>query len=402
MNHCNCKVCCNTTRPFLNFSMPLAGLFLDEQNQPATKYPLSLCLCDTCSLVQVNETVDPHILFDKYMYKTGAIQTLKKHFEAFSQTLIDNFDFDTILEIGCNDLTFLKNFDLDKKCIGVDPSDVSKRASSDFPNIEFHNTFFDSGVANSILTAGNNIDIIYASNCFAHIPTIKDIVNGISKLMTNTSIFITEVHWLGTLIKDLQFPFIYHEHIFYYSYKSISYLLALYDIEVFKVEHIDTHGGSIRYYCAKKGSKKIDSSVSELIQEEESLNLYSIDTFNRFTENIVEIKTKIHTLINKILANNQQIVAYGASGQANTFLSFYELDNTKIDYVVDDSPIKINKFTSSGRLPIVASSELYEDNPDYVLCLAYTFFKEIIEKHKNLKTKWIIPLPKYSIIDNTL
>ena len=120
----------------------------------------------------------------------------------------------------------------------------------------------------------------------------KDIVNGISKLMTNTSIFITEVHWLGTLIKDLQFPFIYHEHIFYYSYKSISYLLALYDIEVFKVEHIDTHGGSIRYYCAKKGSKKIDSSVSELIQEEESLNLYSIDTFNRLRKILSKSKQK--------------------------------------------------------------------------------------------------------------
>jgi hypothetical protein len=400
MDYYNCKVCSNTTRPFLNFSMPLAGLFLDEQNQPATKYPLSLCFCDTCSLVQVNETTDPHVLFDKYMYKTGAIQTLKKHFEAFAQTLKDNFKFDTILEIGCNDFTFLKNFDT-KRCIGVDPSDVANKALSDYPNIQLYNTFFSTDLADNILSLDKNIDIIYASNCFAHIPTIKNIVDGISKLLTETSIFITEVHWLGTVIKDLQFPFIYHEHMFYYSYKSIAHLLSLYNIEIFKVEHIDTHGGSIRYYCAKQGTQPIDGSVYDLIKEEELLKLYEFNTFTEFTNRIIAVKQQIHKLLDEVSLQNNNIVAYGASGQANTFLSFCELDNSKIDYIVDDSPLKIGKFTSSGRLPIKSSQSLYDQTPSYILCLAYTFFKEIINKHKNLKTKWIIPLPEYHIIDNS-
>lgn len=397
----NCKICDSTTLQFLKFDMPLAGLFLTHQDDPATKYPLSLCFCENCGLVQVNEEIDPHVLFDNYMYKTGTIGTLKKHFENFAKTLNTNYEFNTILEIGCNDLTFLKNFE-EKTAIGVDPSDVSKLAIQDHQNIDLYNTFFSAELSDVILNKYPNIDIIYASNCFAHIPTIKNIVDGIHKLLASkNSMFIVEVHWLGTLIKDLQFPFIYHEHVFYYSYKSIAYLLQLYDIEIFHVEHIDTHGGSIRYYCAQKGTRDINPSVESLVQEEEALGLYDADTFIDLTNRIYEIKASINSTIEDILKNQQSLAAYGASGQAQTFLSICELDNSKINYIVDDSPLKINKFTSSGRLPIKSSKALYEDTPDYILCLAYTFFKEIISKHDSLKTKWIIPLPIYTIIDKT-
>lgn len=396
-----CKSCNHEIKPFLRFDMPLAGLFLESQTDKAISYPLSLCFCDHCTLVQVEEEIDPHVLFDNYMYKTGTISTLRKHFENFSQDLQQNHTFDRILEIGCNDFTFLKNF-TSKNTIGVDPSDVALKATNEYPNIELYNTFFSADLARQIVNKYKDIDIIYASNCFAHIPTIKDIVEGISVLLTSKdSIFITEVHWLGTLVKDLQFPFIYHEHVFYYSYESLSYLLDLYDIEIFKVEHIDTHGGSIRYYCGRKGSRQIDESVFLLRLEEEELELYSFETFADFTKKIYDIKETINNTIQEILTNHQTIAAYGASGQAQTFLSLYELNNEKISYIVDDSPLKIGKYTASGRLKIEPSSVLYEKTPEYILCLAYTFFKEIIEKHNKLKTKWIIPLPEYKIIDNS-
>ena len=394
----SCKSCNNTIKPFLRFHMPLAGLFLAEKKDNAISYPLSLCFCDRCTLVQVEEEIDPHVLFDNYMYKTGTISTLKNHFENFSQNLQQHYTFNTILEIGCNDGTFLKNF-ANKNTIGVDPSDVALKATKEHSNIELYNTFFSANLAKQIVEKYKNIEIIYASNCFAHIPTIKDIVEGISFLLTSKeSIFITEVHWLGTLIKDLQFPFIYHEHVFYYSYKSLSYLLELYNIEIFKVEHISTHGGSIRYYCCKKGARSIDKSVLLLRYAEENLELYNFETFINFTKTIYSMKETINLTIKNILSNNQTIVAYGASGQAQTFLSLYELDNDKISYIVDDSPLKIGKYTSSGLIPIKPSSFLYESQPDYILCLAYTFFNEIYNKHSSLNCKWIIPLPEIKII----
>lgn len=396
-----CKICDNSIIKFLEFNMPLAGLFLENQNDEATSYPLSLCFCEHCGLVQVDEEIDPNVLFNNYMYKTGTIETLKKHFDSFANKLNQDYKFDTILEIGCNDLTFLKNFE-DKTSIGVDPSDVAKLASEDNHNINLYNTFFSAELAETIVDKYPIIDIVYASNCFAHIPTIKNIVAGIKKLLTTkNSTFIVEVHWLGTLIKDLQFPFIYHEHVFYYSYKSIAYLLGLYDIEIFNVEHIDTHGGSIRYYCALKNTNNINSSVKDLIEEEESLKLYDIETFINLADRIYQIKQSINNTVDDILKTNKTLAAYGASGQAQTFLSICELDNSKINYIVDDSPLKINRFTSSGKLPIKSSNVLYNNTPDYILCLAYTFFKEIINKHDKLKTKWIIPLPNYQIIDNT-
>jgi methylation protein EvaC len=387
-----CKVCEKESYAFMNFNMPLAGSFLEKATDKNKHYPLTLCFCKNCRLVQVEEEIDAAELFETYMYKTGFIKTLVDHFKNFSQELLNNYKFNNILEIGCNDFSFLKNFN-NKISIGVDPSDISRKSLCENSHIDLHNTYFNKKTAEEILNKYNKIDVIYSSNCFAHIPQIKDVAEGVSVLMSDESIFIVEVHWLGTLVKELQFPFIYHEHTFYYSLESLSNLLNLYDIEIYKTEHIPIHGGSIRYYCCKKGSKKIEDSVFDLRHEEEKLKLYDFDTFLNFTQRVNLIKNKINHLIDSVNNNNEKIVAYGASGQANTFLSYCEIDKNKIDYIIDDSPIKIGRFTSSGLIPIKSSSVLYEQKPDYILCLAYTFFSEIMNKHNKLYSKWIIPLP---------
>lgn len=392
-----CRVCDGKIYPFMFFNMPLAGSFLKSPDDENTKYPLTLCFCEDCKLVQVKEEIDADILFKEYMYKTGFIKTLVDHFYNFS-TELSNYKFQTILEIGCNDFSFLKNFN-DKTCIGVDPSDISKISSKEYPEIDLYNTYFNEDLAFEILDKYEKIDVIYASNCFAHIPKIKDIAKGIAHLMNEDSIFITEVHWLGTLVKDLQFPFVYHEHKFYYSLKSLSYLLNLFDIEIYKAEHIPTHGGSIRYYCCRKGKKTIEKSVDDLYSEEAKLGLYEYEKFLEFTQNVNQIKFEINNLIDSIIKDNKRIVAYGASGQANTFLSYCEIDRNRIEYIIDDSSIKKDKYTSSGLLQIKDSKTLYENEPDYILCLAYTFVSEIMNKHKKLNSKWIKPLPKIEILN---
>lgn len=398
-----CRISSKQTKPFISFSMPLAGSFLNNNTDHNEYFPITIEFCEESSLVQVAEDIPPEKLFSEYMYKTGAIKTLVNHFQIFSQQIYEDFNPQTIVEIGCNDFTFLKNFiSKDTQILGIDPSDVSLRAYEEIKhnvNVNLINTFFNDDIAKSVTNSYPHIDVIYTSNCFAHISDILSVAKGIKQLLTDqSSVFICEVHWLGSLIKNLQFPFIYHEHIFYYSLKSIQYLLNLVDIDIYKIEHIPTHGGSIRYYCCHKNARPIEDSVYNLQQEEKELGLYSFETFEAFGKHIISLKNSTIKILQDIKDNNQKVVAYGASGQANTFLSFYGIDHTLVPYIIDDSPLKIGKYTSSGLIPIKESKFLYDYQPDYILCLAYTFFDEIYKKHNSLKAKWIIPLPELKIV----
>jgi methylation protein EvaC len=398
-----CRISKKPTKSFMSFSMPLAGSFLSDINSPNEHFPITVEFCEDSGLVQVAEDIPPGKLFNEYMYKTGAIKTLVDHFDVCATSIKKNFKHNTIVEIGSNDFTFLKNFLNDSdRIIGVDPSDVAQRefVSLNTNNgLSLINTFFNKDIAKAIIADNPHIDIVYTSNCFAHISDILGVAEGVETLLTDTSsVFICEVHWLGSLIKNLQFPFIYHEHIFYYSLKSFRFLLNLVNIDVYKVEHIPTHGGSIRYYCCKKGARIIEQSVVDLENEEKDMGLYSAATFDNFGQRILILRDQTKQMLQSLKQCGQKIVAYGASGQANTFLSFYGIDSSLVPFIIDDSPLKIGKFTSSGLIPIKPSSFLYEHKPDYILCLAYTFFNEISKKHEALKAKWIIPLPNIKTI----
>lgn len=397
-----CRISGKESNQFMAFKMPLAGSFLETPTEKNEIFPLTVEFCEESGLVQVAEDISPEKLFSKYMYKSGAIKTLVDHFHDLASKIPSIFSPKTIVDIGCNDFSFLRNFTSNSsiKVIGIDPSDIALRAFEEIKNnnTDLFNTFFNKDVAKNVLDKYGSVDLIYSSNCFAHISDIKSVAEGISNMLSNSSIFICEVHWLGSIINNMQFPFIYHEHIFYYSLKSISYLLNMYDIDIYKVEYIPMHGGSIRYYCCKKGCRPIESSVLSLSIEEEKIGLYNKETFDSFAQKIYELKKTTKDTLLDLKNKNLKVAAYGASGQANTFLSYYDLDNQLIPYIIDDSPLKINRYTSSGLIPIKPSSFLYADNPDYILCLAYTFFDEIYKKHQSLGSKWIIPLPKLRIV----
>ena len=390
----SCKVCGGVLRSFMNFRMPLAGAFPDKQNEKVTVYPLTLSFCDNCTLVQVEEEVDAKILFNTYMYRTGVVQTLVDHFRNFASTLTG---FQSILEIGCNDLTFLRNFP-GKLCIGVDPSDVSTRAAEQHPAITLRNTFFSRSTAEKIESEFGKMDVIYASNCFAHVPSVADMAEGVRTLMADRSIFIVEVHWVGALIQNLQFPFIYHEHVFYYSLRSFSVLMERCGLQVFRAEQIPIHGGSIRLYCCLQGARAIESSVDLLCAEEQRLRLSEFSTYSEFTMRVNSVKSELRAIIDRCSDGGGMVVGYGASGQANTFLAYCEIGNEQLSWIADDSELKAGRFTSAGLIPIRSPAALYEREPDFIIVLAYTFFDEIRSRHSGLRSKWVIPLPQIRIL----
>lgn len=384
---------------FFKFETALAGGFLKSESQFKDEiiYPLTLSYCPESYLVQVNEVIDGDVLFSEYFYKTGTIKTLVDHFSTFSQTILNEFsDKQSILEIGCNDFTFLKNFASSAftKVIGVDPSDISK--NNEIDDISLYNTFFSTSLAKQIKNEHGKIDLITTSNSFAHIEDIQNVTEGIKDLLSSDGSLIIEVHWLGSLIRNLQFPFIYHEHMYYYSLRSLSYLLNKYGLEVYKVEHIAIHGGSVRFFCGHTNEHIIHESVEALEKEELELSLYSTTTYLDFTSKVDQIKNTTMKFIEGVVGEGKKIYGYGASGQANTLMAYYGIEKKHIAKIIDDSPLKIGCFTPKNHLPIVAADILKEDPPEYIFCFAYTFFKEISQKTKT-DAAWIIPLPELKI-----
>lgn len=375
---------------FFTASLPLAGEFLTkDQIGQENVYPLTLSFCPVSSSVQVNEVINAEKLFKNYFYKTGDIKTLVDHFKQTSNLLQRHLLCRKVMDIGCNDFTFLKNFigksDL---ILGVDPSDVSKKHQPFGCALE--NTFFTFDQSEKIKNQYGEFDLIFSSNNFAHIEDLHDYTKGVSNLLSNNGAFVCEVHWVGTMIEKMQFPFIYHEHMYYHSLKALIYLLKRHGLYINDVQEIDIHGGSIRFVASKINSATI--YVQEFLDKEEKLGLYDIKTYHNFARKVEELKQRAREFFEQAKKDGKTVYAYGASGQGNTLMSIFEITKDDIQYIIDDSPIKNGLFTPKNRIEIKDRDFLTNHPPDFIYLLAYTFEKEIKAKNQDIKTKWILPI----------
>jgi len=375
------------SEPFLKTNLPLAGQFLKKEEIGKDKtFPLTLSFCEQTASIQVNESINPEILFSKYLYKTGAINTLTSHLESSASVIKKRFKHKKIADLGCNDFTFLKNFlNFSQKIVGIDPSDVSK--NNQVNGIDLENVFFSYKASEKIKAKHGEFDIVFSSNNFAHIENIQDYTLGISNLLSKNGNFICEVHWAGTLIKSNQFPFIYHEHLYYYTLKSLKFLLEKFNLFINSIEQIDIHGGSIRVFASKK--KYDDGSVEQFLIKEQILGLHDIKTYKDFNKNIELLKKNTKQKFLELKEKNKLVYGYGASGQANTLMSFFEIEKENLKFIIDDSPLKSGLFTPRNHIEIKDRSFLNENPPDCIYVLAYTFLNEIVKKNNSIQSEWI-------------
>ena len=374
------------SKPFLSFDLPLAGQFLTKEEVGTEScYPLTLSFCEASSSIQVNEIIDANILFKKYLYKTGTIKTLLNHLQKTASIISDKFKISKIADLGCNDFSFLKNF-LGKSDLirGVDPSDVSFNNVPDGCVLE--NDFFSNSKSDELKNKHGEFDLIFSSNNFAHIENIRDYTAGISNLLSEDGSFVCEVHWAGTVIQNLQFCFIYHEHMYYHTLKSLKYLLEKEGLYINNVEEIEIHGGSIRFFASKK--KFQSQSVKDFLKKEEELGLYDFQTYKNFASKINILKENSQNFFKECKQNNHRVFGYGASGQANTLMNVFGIDSSDLEFIIDDSPLKEDLFTPINNIQIKNKDFLHSNVPDYIYILAYTFSDEIINKNNDLKCKW--------------
>lgn len=384
--------------------LPLAGNYLLKKDLGKEEFfPTRVYFCSSCYLVQLVDVITPKKIFEDYRYLSS--MSLEKHFEEYAREMSELINKGSFaVEIGSNDGVLLgplkkRGF----KVLGVDPAKNVAKVATDrgLPTII---NFFSQSVAKAIVKTNGQADAIFANNVLAHIDDMDEIGNAVKILLKDTGIFVFEVHYLLDLIEGLQYDFFYPgEHLTYYSINPIIRFWDKFGLDVFKVERIPIHSGSIRVYLRNKNrNSKIDKSVFDLLKLEERRKLNRMETYEKFSKEVGNHKQKLKTLINSLKKESKQISGFGAAGRGNTLLNACGIGNSLIDCIYDKSPERYGRFTPGTHILIVDSDKFDESNSDFSLILAWSYTSVIIEKEEEfLKRggKFIIPLPKIKIIE---
>src|SRR3989338_293771 len=365
-----CQVCSGSKlHKFLSLGhQPVPDVFLTKEqlNEPETYYPLDVYFCEGCCLVQLGYAVDPQILFREYHYNTGTNESLRRNFKQLVDLLVKRFDLskkDLAVDIGSNDGTLLEGYlPYNVKILGIDPSSVADIAiRKGIPTIK---DFFNEETAGKITKKYGKAKIITATNVFAHIRDFDSFMKGIKKLLDDDGIFVTESHYLLSMINEMQYDSIYHEHLRYYSLNPLIKLFERFGMEVFNAEKITTHGGSIRVYACHKNSHKISRNIIEMAKIEEKAGLYKKETFFAYGKRVLENKLRLQEMLIGLKKKNKKIVGIGAPAKGNTLLNYCNITPDIMDYIAETSRLKIGKFTPGMHIPIVEESALFKGNPD--------------------------------------
>jgi len=369
-------------------------------------YPAELLYCPTCCLVQLGFAVDPTILFPpEYPYTSGSTRILRENFAELYREVYDQIGLQAdalIVDIGSNDGTLLSNFQEGGcRVVGIEPTLAGEIAlQHGIPTLM---TFFDQASVHQVQREFGTPKIVTATNVFAHIHGIHQVLDLIEQLVGTRGVFVSESHYLRDLIETLQYDTIYHEHLRYYSLASLSYLLMSHGFRVFHAKRIPTHGGSIRVYASKSEAYVVDASVARLLREEEEVGLTSTTWIAELRERVVCSKLGLYELLTQLKRERKRIYGIGAPSRASTLVNHVGLDDRIVDYVLEiKTSKKVGKYLPGTNIPVIDEAILYEDQPPYVLLLSWHIADELC---RNLKRRgyggdFIVPLPTPHIIPN--
>ncbi len=368
---------------------PLANNLLNKKNDKCELYPLEVNYCDKCHNCQLSVSVDPKKMFSNYLYTSSTSKSFREHFITASKKYIKEFKLTPkksyIIDIGSNDGVALRPFkDLKfKKLIGIEPAkNLAKLANKN--KIKTLNIFLEK---KNLKKIKKNADLILASNVFAHSDKLKEMTECMIQLISNKGTIIIEVQYLMNTLKDLTFDNIYHEHYNYWSLTSLKNFFNQFNLIIFRVEKINTHGGSIRVYIKKNTKTKIESSVKKILKEENDFGIRNFKTYKDFGEKIVIIRKNVIKNLKKLKEKNKKIIGYGAPAKATTALNYFGVTD-EIDFIVEDNKLKHNKFIPGVKIPI-KDKKFIKNRNNTLLILAWNFYNEIKEKNCNLSDEFI-------------
>jgi hypothetical protein len=283
------------------------------------------------------------------------------------------------------------------RVFGIEPTNAANLAIE--RGIPSMISFFSRSVAETAVAEQGQGQIVTATNVFAHIEDIHDIVTGVLTLLGEDGIFISESHYFLSLLETLQYDTIYHEHLRYYSVTSLKNLLEMHGLELIHVKRIPTHGGSIRVYASRKGKYQVQSSVGAVV-EQEKLEI-TRKTFTKFKQDVVTSKLGLLSLLKDVKVNGDRVYGIGAPSRASTLINYVGLDDGILDGVMEiKGSHKIGKYIPGTRIPVWEEERLFSDQPEYALLLSWHIADELIPKLKSrgFRGKFIVPLPSPQVV----
>ena len=403
-----CQVCGESSLKsvlFLGYLPPVNQMrTIGERPHEQPAYPAELLLCPTCQLAQLGLIVDPNILFPpEYPYTSGTTRILRENFAELYQeckTLIPLKADDLIVDVGSNDGTLLSNFKKGGyRVLGIEPTLMANLAIE--RGIPSYMTFFNRDAAQRAVKDEGKAKVITATNVFAHIEDIHEIVESLLVLLDENGVFISESHYLASLIETLQYDTIYHEHLRYYSLTSLVYLLKQHGMEVIHAKRIPTHGGSIRVYAARTETQKVRPTVQTILDEERTSGLHN-KKLEDFKRKVVSSKVKLYELLSTIKQEGKRIYGIGAPSRASTLINYLGLDDGILDCVLEvKGSYKSGKYMPGTLIPVIEESKLFQDQPEYAMLLSWHIADELMPKlkEKGFKGKFIVPLPEPRIVE---
>lgn len=387
---------------------PLSNAFikLENLNKKEYIYPLHAYVCDTCYLVQVQEFESPKAIFEDYAYFSSFSESWLRHAQMYTEKMIGEFGINQqtkVVEIACND-GYLLQFFIKKgiPVLGIEPAkNVALEAEK--KGIPIITEFFGEDLAARLADQGIRADLLIGNNVLAHVPDLNDFVKGLKVLLTSRGMITLEFPHLLQLINENQFDTIYHEHFSYFSLLTVQKVFHHAGLEVFHVEEIPTHGGSLRVFAKhiEDTSRGIMGSVEKLLEKEIDAGLNDIHVYIRFAEEVNNLKQEITCFFKDIKEQEQTIVGYGAPAKGNTLLNYCGVGTNTIEYTVDLNPYKQGLYLPGTRIPIYSPEKIMETKPDYIVILPWNLKSEIMEQLAYVKSwgaKFVVLIPRIEVL----
>jgi len=378
----------------------------DRLNSPEKTYPLIFYVCPQCLLAQTEQYNEGHEIFsDDYVYFSSCSSYWLKHAKQYVEDITTRLNLGKssfVLEIASNDGYLLTNFvEKNIKCLGVEPtrSTAQEAIKKDVPTIV---DFFNLELASKLEKEGSQADLVIANNVLAHVPDINNFVAALKKVLKKDGTITIEFPHLLCMIEKNEFDTIYHEHFFYFSVLALVKIFSKYNLSIYDLDELETHGGSIRVYIAHTNSnihKNSDKkNLNRILNKELTYGLDSLEYYRKLQHNAFDIKLDSLQYLIKNKLDGKRIIAFGAAAKGNTFLNYCGIKSDIIEAVIDETPNKIGKYLPQSKIPILSFSSIKDLKPDIIVILPWNHKDEIINKLEFTK-EWgceiVVFIPKF-------
>jgi len=409
----NCRFC---EQPLYNkfvdlVNCPPSNSFLsyEQLNEPEVYFPLSIYFCSECYLVQVDEYKKAQEIFnDEYVYFSSYSKSWVEHARKYVHEMIDRFGYNEkshVIEIASNDGYLLQHFkEKGVPVLGIEPTQNTANVAilKGIPSIS---EYFSAAFAKQLNDQKLKGDLIIGNNVLAHVPDIDDFVEGLKVALRKNGVVTMEFPHLLRLVEDCQFDTIYHEHFSYLSFGTVKKIFEAHALEMFDVQELPTHGGSLRIFAKHKkdNSKEISPNVQALLDKEAAAGMNSPEFYQNFQARVDEIKYTFLDFLIKQKRAGKKVIGYGAAAKGNTLLNYAGVKGDDLmQFAVDASPHKQNKFLPGSHIPVYDAPKIAEYKPDYIVILPWNLKKEIMEQLNYVKEwgcKFVTFIPDLKVHD---